>query len=74
MLGANIQCDQLIILTAIDYVYINFNTENQQPLETTNVDELKRYIDENQFAKGSMLQKLKQPYHLLKTIQKEVCL
>lgn len=58
MLGANIQCDQLIILTAIDYVYINFNTENQQPLKTTNVDELKRYIDENQFAKGSMLPKI----------------
>ena len=58
LLGANIQCDQLIILTAIDYVYINFNTENQQPLETTNVDELKRYIDENQFAKGSMLPKI----------------
>lgn len=58
LLGANIQCDQLIILTAIDYVYINFNTENQQPLKTTNVDELKRYIDENQFAKGSMLPKI----------------
>lgn len=58
MLGANIQCDQLIILTAIDYVYINFNTENQQPLKTINVDELKRYIDENQFAKGSMLPKI----------------
>ena len=58
LFGANIQCDQLIILTAIDYVYINFNTENQQPLETTNVDELKRYIDENQFAKGSMLPKI----------------
>ncbi len=59
LLGANIrECDQLIILTAIDYVYINFNTENQQPLKTTNVHELKRYIDENQFAKGSMLPKI----------------
>lgn len=42
-------------MRSIDYVYINFNTENQQPLKTTNVDELKRYIDENQFAKGSVL-------------------
>ena len=58
LLGANIQCDQLIILTAIDYVYINFNSENQQPLKVTNVNELKRYIDENQFAKGSMLPKI----------------
>ena len=31
LLGADIHCDQLIILTAIDYVYVNYNTDNQKP-------------------------------------------
>ena len=51
LLGADIHCDQLIILTAIDYVYINYHTDKQQALKTTNIDTLKTYIEEEQFAK-----------------------
>ena len=58
LLGADIHCDQLIILTAIDYVYINYYTDKQQALKTTNIDTLKTYIEEEQFAKGSMLPKI----------------
>ena len=58
LLGADIHCDQLIILTAIDYVYINYHTDQQQALKTTNIDTLKTYIEEKQFAKGSMLPKI----------------
>ena len=58
LLGADIHCDQLIILTAIDYVYINYHTDQQQALKTTNIDTLKTYIEEEQFAKGSMLPKI----------------
>ena len=58
LLGADIHCDQLIILTAIDYVYINYHTDQQQALKTTKIDTLKTYIEEEQFAKGSMLPKI----------------
>ncbi|WHI70213.1 carbamate kinase [Staphylococcus epidermidis] len=58
LLGADIHCDQLIILTAIDYVYINYHTDQQQALKTTNIDTLKTYIEEKQFAKGDMLPKI----------------
>lgn len=58
LLGADIHCDQLIILTAIDYVYINYHTDKQQALKTTNIDTLKTYIEEEQFAKGGMLPKI----------------
>ena len=44
--------------TAIDYVYINYHTDQQQALKTTNIDTLKTYIEEEQFAKGSMLPKI----------------
>lgn len=58
LLGADIQCDQLIILTAIDYVYVNYNTENQKALKTVTPEELDAYVKEDQFAKGSMLPKI----------------
>ena len=37
---------------------INYHTDQQQALKTTNIDTLKTYIEEEQFAKGSMLPKI----------------
>ena len=48
----------LLILTAIDKVYINYNTPNQIGLDILNVDEAKKYINNDEFAKGSMLPKI----------------
>lgn len=53
-----VNADLLIILTAVDNIYINFNQLDQKKLETVNVAELKQYIDQDQFAKGSMLPKV----------------
>lgn len=53
-----VHADLLIVLTAVDNIYINFNKPDQKKLETVNVAELKQYIDQDQFAKGSMLPKV----------------
>ncbi|MBC3087396.1 carbamate kinase [Staphylococcus capitis] len=66
LLGADIHCDQLIILTAIDYVYVNYNTENQKALTTVTPEELEAYIKEDQFAKGSMLPKIESAISFIK--------
>lgn len=58
LLAANLKSEQLIILTAVDYIYINFGKDNQEVLTEVTVDEMKKYIDEDQFAKGSMLPKV----------------
>ena len=50
--------DYLVILTAVDNVCINFNKENQQSLGLVSPNELKQYIEEDHFAKGSMLPKV----------------
>jgi len=50
--------DQFIILTGVDNVYVNFNKPNQEKLTKVTVSELKKYIAEEQFAKGSMLPKI----------------
>lgn len=53
-----INADKLIILTAVDRVCVNYNTKNEKQLEKMSVDEAMRYIEEKQFAPGSMLPKV----------------
>ncbi|WP_377863542.1 carbamate kinase [Bacillus sp. R86525] len=53
-----VDADTLVILTAVDHVYLNFNKTNQKKLEAVTVDELEQYIRDNQFAVGSMLPKI----------------
>ena len=50
--------DYLIILTAVDNACINFNKPNQEKLGKVSIEDLKKYIEEGQFAKGSMLPKV----------------
>lgn len=58
LLAANIAADQLIILTAVDDVYVNYGKPDQQSLRTLSSQDAQRYIDEGQFAPGSMLPKI----------------
>jgi carbamate kinase len=53
-----IEADFLVILTAVEHVYVNFGKENQQALEQVSVDELKPYLEQDEFAKGSMYPKV----------------
>lgn len=48
----------LIILTAVEKVAINFGKENEQWLDDLTVSQAKQYIEEGQFAAGSMLPKV----------------
>ena len=58
LLGKLIDADILLILTAIDKVYLNYNTDKQIGLSNLRVEDVKKYIASNQFAKGSMLPKI----------------
>lgn len=58
LLGKLIDADKLLILTSIDKVYINYNTENVIGLDKISVEDANKYISEGQFAKGSMLPKV----------------
>ena len=53
-----IDADKLLILTSIDKVYINYNTDKEVGLDKVDINELKSYINNNEFAKGSMLPKI----------------
>ncbi len=53
-----VEADYLLILTGVDNVYINFNKPNQEKLEEVTVSQLRTWIEEEQFAPGSMLPKV----------------
>ena len=53
-----LDADLLLILTAVDRVCVNYNKPNQKELKEIGIDELNKYIEEGQFAPGSMLPKV----------------
>jgi carbamate kinase len=58
VLAKQLNADLLIILTAVEKVAINFNKPNMQWLSDLSPQEAKHYIEEGQFAAGSMLPKV----------------
>ena len=58
LLGELIDADILLILTAIDKVYLNFNTPEQKALDILTTTDARKYIQNDEFAKGSMLPKI----------------
>lgn len=53
-----LDADMLLILTAVDKVSINFNSPNEKKLDFITLTQLNKYIEEKQFAPGSMLPKV----------------
>ena len=65
-----IDANYLIILTAVDNVYINYRKENEKKLENITVTELQRYLNEGHFAKGSMYPKVQASIDFVKNNNK----
>ena len=58
LLAKELDADMLIILTAVEKVAVNFGKENEKWLDDLTVEDAKKYINEGQFAPGSMLPKV----------------
>lgn len=58
LLAKLLDADELMIVTAVDKVSINFKKSNQKDLDVMSVSEAKKYIEEGHFAPGSMLPKI----------------
>jgi carbamate kinase len=54
-----VDADKLIILTSVGGVFYNYGKPNQQELKKVGVDEVQAHIDADEFAKGSMMPKVK---------------
>lgn len=58
MLAADAECDDLIILTGVEKVAVDFNTPGQRDLDRMTLAEAERHVCEGQFPEGSMLPKV----------------
>lgn len=58
-LAEELSADMLIILTSVDQVCINLNSENEEKLGTITVDQAKEYMDAGHFGIYNMLPKFK---------------
>jgi carbamate kinase len=65
VLARDINAEELLILTGVDRVAINFKKENHQDLSTLSLDEAKNYLVEGQFPKGSMGPKIQAAINFL---------
>ena len=70
LLAQELNADRLIILTAVDQVSINFNKPDQEELASMSMEDCERYIDEKQFAPGSMLPKVQSCMEFVKNNSK----
>lgn len=72
VLARDIGAEELIILTGVDKVAINFNKPNQKNLDDLTVTDAKKYLEEGQFPKGSMGPKIQAAINFLENGGKKV--
>jgi carbamate kinase len=71
LLAQSIDADLFLISTAVEQVYLNFNTPQQEAIDKMTVSEAKQYLEEGHFAKGSMEPKVKAVIRYLEAGGKE---
>lgn len=67
LVGEIIDADMLIILTAVEKICIDFNKPTEKRLDLITIEEAEKYIEEGQFAPGSMLPKVKAAIKFVKS-------
>lgn len=58
LLAAELQSDELILLTGVEWVYRDFGTEKQAPIRSMKLEEVRAAIAGGQFEAGTMLPKM----------------
>ena len=58
LMAAQLEADFLVILTAVEKVAINFGSPDEKWIDAMTTAEARKYIEEGQFAPGSMLPKV----------------
>jgi carbamate kinase len=53
-LAIDLKADKLIILTNVEYCYLNYKKENEIVITEMNLDEATTYLDQGHFSSGSM--------------------
>jgi carbamate kinase len=59
LLAVQIRADKFFILTDVPKVCINYNTPQEKAIDRMTISEAKRYLEQGQFAEGSMAPKVR---------------
>ncbi|NLM03413.1 MAG: carbamate kinase [Clostridiales bacterium] len=71
LLAEEIDADYLILLTAVEQVAINYNTDNQRSLDRLSVSEAEEYLKAGQFPPGNMGPKIQSAIKFVKNSEGE---
>ncbi len=66
LLANELEADLLIILTAVDNVYLDFNKPTQRKLDIVTIEQAEQYMAEGHFATGSMGPKVRAAMNFLR--------
>lgn len=66
LLATEIGADEFYILTDVPYIYINYKKPGQEIKEFLNYEDTVKYLNEGQFAKGSMEPKIRACLNFIK--------
>ena len=58
LLAEELNADTLLILTSVEKVSLNMDTENEELLGSISAEDAHKYVEADQFTKGSMLPKI----------------
>ena len=72
LLGRIIKAQELFIITDVDNIYLNFKTESQEIIRETTAEDIKTWLNEGHFWRGSMEPKIKAALYFLQHHGKEV--
>jgi carbamate kinase len=64
-LGNSINADELIMITDVPYVYLDYKRKEEKKLEYVSLDEIKRYYKEGHFPAGNMGPKIEATINFL---------
>lgn len=70
-LANEIGADILLILTDVEYVYLNYGKENEKAIKEASIEEMETYYKEGHFPAGSMGPKVKASINFIKNGGKE---
>ncbi len=58
LLANSLNIKEIVILTDVEFVFLNYKKENQKKLKKIKINELKKLLKKNEFGKGSMKPKI----------------
>lgn len=66
-LASDLKADELMILTSVPNVYVDFGRSTQRPIAQMNVGQAETYMNDNQFGENSMRPKIEAAVSYLKS-------